>query len=160
MEFLHIPMDFLAAPVPSYLFEEELSLVASPTAVDNGAKFSAHKTLLNVSSTSTKVFIHLLSMGIVVSIISPGMCARFLGSLSRLASLPNSRSTQSSSWENSFGRSLACNVVGQTKLAYITRDTFRTDIPHGIHNALNYIYKANSACSDPKYFKSGHCGEV
>jgi len=124
MEFLHIPMNFLAAPVPSYLFEEELSLVAGPTAVDNGTKFSAHKTLLNVSSISNKVFIHLLSMGIIVSTISRGICARFSGSLSRLVSLPNSLSTQSRSWENSFGRSLACNVVGHIKLAYITCDTF------------------------------------
>lgn len=114
VELLHIPVDLLAAPIPSYLFEEELSLVAGPTAVDNGAKLSSCGTLLNVSSTPKKEDLtDFLSVGIVFSTISQGMCAHFSGSLSTLVNLPNSRSTQSSSWKNSFGRSLACKVVDQ-----------------------------------------------
>ena len=46
VELLHIFMDFLAAPIPSYLFEEPLSLVAGPTTVDNGRKLSAQRDVI------------------------------------------------------------------------------------------------------------------
>ena len=52
VELFHIPIDFLAAPIPSYPFEEPLPLIAGPTSVDNSAEFSGPTTRYSKSPSA------------------------------------------------------------------------------------------------------------